>query len=192
MQRSQVMRSPVLPSLTALSLCSVHTPGQMQRQTASLGAAAEQAKASRMPSSPAPERRAGVSGEAPWGTGQAPRSQFQQNKTALKHNSAMLLTPASVVWRALAVAISTLALLRVSAGVAAWRAAECLERPKYEVIRKVGRGIEIRFVPFVRQDPHTIAVRPAVQDPHTMRNPSVLRPRPERTAQSSRVRSKTL
>lgn len=48
------------------------------------------------------------------------------------------------MWRALAVAISALALLRVSVGVAAWRAAEALERPQYEVLRKVGRGIEIR------------------------------------------------
>jgi hypothetical protein len=49
-------------------------------------------------------------------------------------------------WRALAVAISALAVLRVGVGVTAWRAAEGLERPKYEVIRKVGRGIEIRCV----------------------------------------------
>eukprot|EP00962_Isochrysis_galbana_P051399 scaffold22799_cov142-Isochrysis_galbana.AAC.2 len=140
-------------TLTSLGRCGVHTPGQKKRQTASPGAAAGQATASRTPSSPAPVRRAGVTGAAPCVT----RSRPKQNKTGEEEarfrktsadELAMLTLPSAwrFVWRALAVAISALALLRVSVGVAAWRAAECLERTKYEVIRKVGRGIEIRCV----------------------------------------------
>lgn len=61
----------------------------------------------------------------------------------------MLALP-TLVWRVVAMAISVLAFLRVGVGVAAWRAAEGLERPTYEVLRKLGRGVEIRrYQPFL-------------------------------------------
>eukprot|EP00967_Tisochrysis_lutea_P049734 scaffold61001_cov27-Tisochrysis_lutea.AAC.1 len=56
----------------------------------------------------------------------------------------MLSSAGAWLWRALAVAVSALALLRLGVGVAAWRAAEGLERPAFHVVRKIGRGVEIR------------------------------------------------
>jgi len=64
----------------------------------------------------------------------------------------MLALPAAgrVLWRALAVLISALAILRVGVGVAAWRAAEVLEQPKYDVLRNLGYRMEIRkYQPFL-------------------------------------------
>lgn len=57
---------------------------------------------------------------------------------------------ASVVWRIFGGLIAAAVTLRYSAGILAWRAANALERPQYDVLEKLGTNAEIRrYAPYI-------------------------------------------
>ncbi len=62
----------------------------------------------------------------------------------------MRLSQTPIVLRVVAAIVGVLTSLRLGVGVFAWRAAEKLERPQFEIMRRLNDGVEVRhYLPYL-------------------------------------------